>query len=313
MYNYDIYIVKNVAFIHVYICEAWGAMQHRPPNANQEVSNRNHFDSLGRLAASFSLVRFDHPITQSRYRDKHIANIMKVSIDRNKRQLELIRYSKKLTLPRLLLRSDRFNAISPTECISGSFQHNKQFGSVSDSLGQFAAWLVHAMQCNAMQCNAMQCNARQCNAMQCNAKQSKAMQSKEKKRKEKKSNAKQRNATQRNATQRNATQRNATQRNAMPCHAMPCNAMQRTALQRTATHGNALQRNATQRNATQRNATQRSAAQRNAIQYNTIDLNFNTIQYNWFKRSCMSVIIIHWTFKMKSWKSWKGFMSEANT
>ena len=47
---------ENVYFIHVYFCKAMDLMQYRPPNANQEVSNRNNFspvsDSLGRLAAA---------------------------------------------------------------------------------------------------------------------------------------------------------------------------------------------------------------------------------------------------------------------
>ena len=46
----------KIYFIHVYICEATGPMQYRPPNAYQVVTNINHFvlvsDSLGRLAAA---------------------------------------------------------------------------------------------------------------------------------------------------------------------------------------------------------------------------------------------------------------------
>ena len=46
----------NVDFIHVYFCEATDSMKYRPPNVNQEFSNKNQFDSisdsLGRLSAS---------------------------------------------------------------------------------------------------------------------------------------------------------------------------------------------------------------------------------------------------------------------
>ena len=55
--------------------------------------------------------------------DKSIVNIMKVYIERNNLQLELIRYRKKCRLcSHLLLRSNGFNAISPTERISGGFK-----------------------------------------------------------------------------------------------------------------------------------------------------------------------------------------------
>ena len=47
---------KIVYFICVYFCEAMDVMQYRPPKANYDVSNTNHFgsvsDSLGRLAAA---------------------------------------------------------------------------------------------------------------------------------------------------------------------------------------------------------------------------------------------------------------------
>ncbi len=96
---------------------------------------RHHF--------TLSLVHFGHPITQLRlnyaitpqlhyyasitllrYADKCIVNIMKVYIGRNNLQLELIRYRKQCGLySRLLLRSVGFSAISPSECISGSFVH----------------------------------------------------------------------------------------------------------------------------------------------------------------------------------------------
>ena len=43
-----------------YFCEAAVSMQYRSPNANQEVSNTNHFgavsDSLGRLAIASQLI-----------------------------------------------------------------------------------------------------------------------------------------------------------------------------------------------------------------------------------------------------------------
>ena len=72
-----------------------------------------------------SLVRFCHPVTLLGHcADKRIivVNIMKVYIERNNLQLELIRYRKNCWLySRLLLRSDRSNAISPTEHKSGSF------------------------------------------------------------------------------------------------------------------------------------------------------------------------------------------------
>ena len=46
---------KNVDFNHVYFCDVRDSSQYCPPNANQEVSDTNHFgsvsDSLGRLAA----------------------------------------------------------------------------------------------------------------------------------------------------------------------------------------------------------------------------------------------------------------------
>ena len=49
------YRKQNAAFILVYVCEATDSIQYHPPNANQEVSNTNHFssgsDSPGRLAA----------------------------------------------------------------------------------------------------------------------------------------------------------------------------------------------------------------------------------------------------------------------
>ena len=68
------------------------SMQYRPSNAYQEVSNRNDFgsvsDSLGRPAASISLVRFGHPITL--HADKRIVNIVKVYTERNNLQLQLI-------------------------------------------------------------------------------------------------------------------------------------------------------------------------------------------------------------------------------
>ena len=37
---------KDVDFIHVYLCEATDSMQYRPPNANQAISNTNHFGSI---------------------------------------------------------------------------------------------------------------------------------------------------------------------------------------------------------------------------------------------------------------------------
>ena len=43
-------------FVHVCFCEAADSIQYRPPNANQEVSNTNHFgpvyNRLGRLATA---------------------------------------------------------------------------------------------------------------------------------------------------------------------------------------------------------------------------------------------------------------------
>ena len=49
---------------------------------------------LNWLACSFYCRR--HPSTLLRYADKHIVNIMKVYIERNNLQLELIRYSKQM-------------------------------------------------------------------------------------------------------------------------------------------------------------------------------------------------------------------------
>ena len=62
---------------------------------------------------------------------------MKVYIERNYLQVELIRYRKKL-FSRLLLRSDGFSALSLTERKSGGFEHKTLLGSVSDSLGRLA-------------------------------------------------------------------------------------------------------------------------------------------------------------------------------
>ena len=56
-------------------------------------------------------------------------------------QLELIGYRKKCQLySRLLLRSNGFNAISPTERIYQEvlITHTNHFGSVSDSVGRLA-------------------------------------------------------------------------------------------------------------------------------------------------------------------------------
>ena len=38
------YTINNVDFIHVYFYEATDAIQYRPPNAYQDVSNTNLFD-----------------------------------------------------------------------------------------------------------------------------------------------------------------------------------------------------------------------------------------------------------------------------
>ena len=74
-----------------------------------------------------SLVRFRHPIKAImvlRYADKRIVNKMqdkKVYIERNNLQLELIWYC--WLYSRLFLWSGGFNAISPTEHLSVSFEH----------------------------------------------------------------------------------------------------------------------------------------------------------------------------------------------
>ena len=78
------------------------------------VKSRRLCDCFFPLSFGFGL------ITQLRYADKRIVNIMKVYIERNNLQLELIRYRNKCGLySRLLLRSYGFNTISPTEqCIN---------------------------------------------------------------------------------------------------------------------------------------------------------------------------------------------------
>ena len=92
---------------------------------NVYIKLRRSHDLLWVLSfGSFS--SFSSPIYARllRYADKVIVNIMKVHIERNSLQLELIRYHTNCWLySRLLLWSDKFNAISPTECISGSFEH----------------------------------------------------------------------------------------------------------------------------------------------------------------------------------------------
>ena len=79
------------------------------------------------MLSSVPLVRYRRSITLLRHADKHIIHIMKVYIERNKMQLEVISYSKTVDFIHVLaysLRSDGFNAISPTERTSGSFEHN---------------------------------------------------------------------------------------------------------------------------------------------------------------------------------------------
>ena len=58
----------------------------------QGIPLRTSRDCLDTLVP---LVGFRHPITLLRYADKHIVNIMKVYIERNNLQLELIRYRNK--------------------------------------------------------------------------------------------------------------------------------------------------------------------------------------------------------------------------
>ena len=62
------------------------------------------------------------------YADKCIVNIMKLYIERNNLQVELIRFRKNVEF----VQSDGFNVIMPTECKSLGFEH-KPLGSVSES------------------------------------------------------------------------------------------------------------------------------------------------------------------------------------
>ena len=87
---------------------------------------------------SLHLVRFGQLL---RCADKRIVNIMKVYIERNNLQLELVWYHKKCWLYScLLMWSIRFNAISLTEHISGSFEHKTL---------RLNFWLATASQCMA--------------------------------------------------------------------------------------------------------------------------------------------------------------------
>ena len=78
---------------------------------------------------SLSLVRFRQQITLLR-----IVNIMKVYIERNDSQLELIRYRKKCRLySRLLLQSDRFNApISSLAMLAYSLEFGSRCSCISE-------------------------------------------------------------------------------------------------------------------------------------------------------------------------------------
>ena len=65
------------------------------------------------ISPSFILVHFGQ---QLHYADKRVVNIMKVYIERNNLQVDLIQCREKgLLYSRILLRSDGFNAMSLTE------------------------------------------------------------------------------------------------------------------------------------------------------------------------------------------------------
>ena len=119
------------------LCEATVSMQYRPPNANQEVSNTNHFgsiyDSLGRLAASLSLLRFGLPITLLRFVDKRIVNIMKVYIGRNNNAVKNVYFIQ-------VYFCEATNSMQyPPANTNQALSNTNHFGSVSDCLGQLAA------------------------------------------------------------------------------------------------------------------------------------------------------------------------------
>ena len=68
------------------------------------------------VSPSLPLVRFGQLLYDVRCVDKRIVNIMKVYIEANNLQVELIQFLKNYWLySRLLLRSEEFNPISPTE------------------------------------------------------------------------------------------------------------------------------------------------------------------------------------------------------
>ena len=89
------------------------------------------------LSVCMSVPRFIYFGQLLRCADKRIVNIMKVYIERNSMQVELIRSHKKYRLhSRLLLRSLEFNGISPTfaSCDRQSdmvFEHGKSFQHIS--------------------------------------------------------------------------------------------------------------------------------------------------------------------------------------
>ena len=116
-------------------------MQYRPPNANQEVSNPNHFgsvfDSLYPLEARLSLyrlVRSGRPITPLRSAVKRIVSIMKVLIERNNLQLELVRNSQHVNFCEA---TDSMKYRSPNA--NQEMSNPNYLSSVSDSLGRLAA------------------------------------------------------------------------------------------------------------------------------------------------------------------------------
>ena len=74
-----------------------------------------------------------------RYADNRIVNIMKVYIERNNLQVELIRYHKNVDLIHVYFceATDSMQYRPPN--VNREFSKTNHFGSVSDSLGRFSA------------------------------------------------------------------------------------------------------------------------------------------------------------------------------
>ena len=91
------------------------------------------------VCPSLSLDNVGHPITLLRYADERIVNFMKVDIERNKLQLEFIRYRKKnvdFIHVYDCVASDSIKYRSPNAYHDVS--NTNHFGYVSDNLGRLA-------------------------------------------------------------------------------------------------------------------------------------------------------------------------------